>query len=150
MLSKKTTINEIIDLYDENERLKQELKRYTEKHPCECNAKNAEDDKEKIFNQLDFDAKRLLFKHVIYDYELRYSNIEVKEDDGELNFLTFEQWLKSLRVKDLLLSDYMNLLNDLTANEIKNYFRPQFEEYFKKRVNDKKMEILRSKKEENK
>lgn len=150
-MAKRTVINEIMDLYDENERLKYELRKYTENRPVDkgvCDATKT--DKEKVFDTLAFDAKKLLFQNVIYDYELRYSNIEVKEDSGEINFLTFDQWLKSLKAKDLLLSKYSDLLDCLTANEIKDYFRPQFEEYFNKRVNDKKMEILRSKKEENK
>lgn len=149
-MAKRVVINEILDLYDENERLKNELARYTENHPVECSKIDSEDTKAKLFKDLENRAKSLLLKKVFYYYNLDYSNIEVREDSGEINFLTFEQWFKDRNESDLLTSEYRYLLEELTIKEIKNYFKDALEEYFNKRVNNRKMEILREKKEANK
>lgn len=149
-MAKRVVINEILDLYDENERLKNELNKYKENHPAECARIDSEDTKAKLFNDLERQAKSLLLEKVFYYYNLKYSNIEVREDSGEINFLTFEQWFKDRNESDLLTSDYRYLLEDLTIKEIKNYFKDTLEEYFNKRVNNRKMEILREKKEANK
>lgn len=147
-MAKRVVINEILDLYDENERLKNELTRYKEANTVKCEKIDSLDKKTEIFNDLAFKANKLLMEKVFYYYLLKYSNIEVKEDDGEINFLTFEQWFKALNDNDLINGDYRYLLEDLTLKEIKTYFKTSLEEYFNKRVNDKKMEILRAKKEE--
>lgn len=147
-MAKRVVINEILDLYDENERLKNELSRYKE---IECAKIDSDGTKAKIFNDLEALAKSCLLNKVFYYYPLEYSKIEVKEDDGELNFLTFEQWIKSLKNESHILnSSYQYLLDNLTLKEIFEYFKPALEDYFNKRVNDKKMEILRAKKEANK
>lgn len=150
-MAKRVVINEILDLYDENERLKNELSRYKEIHPVECAGIDSDDTKAKIFKDLEATAKSCLLDKVFYYYPLKYSKIEVKEDDEEINFLTFEQWIKSLKNEDRILnSSYQYLLDNLTLKEIFEYFKPALEDYFNKRVNDKKMEILRAKKEANK
>ena len=150
-MNKKQLINEIMDLCDENEALKNKLKKY--ETPVMNSEKKeevkSETDKEKIIKELELKAKDLLFDDVFYEWNLKYINIEVKEDSGEINFLTFDQWFKSLNVKsNIINSKSKYLLENLTFNEFKNYFRPQLEKYFTKRVNDKKMEIVRSKKDE--
>ena len=148
-MEKRVVINEILDLYDKNERLKNELARYKENNPVVAQGMAQEDNKDNIFKRLEFEGKKYLLDKVFYYYPLKYSNIEVKKDDGEINFLTFEQWIKSLKNEDrILTNDYNYLLDDLTLKEIFEYFRPALEDYFNKRVNDKKMEILRAKKEE--
>ena len=149
-MQKKQVLNEIMDVYDENERLKNELKRFTEINPKKCEGIAEENIKAKLFKDLESKAKCLLLEKVFYYYNLKYSNIEVREDGGEINFLTFEQWFKDRNESDLISSDYRYLLDELTIKEIKNYFKDALEIYFNKRVNDKKMEILRAKKEENK
>lgn len=149
-MAKRVVINEILDLYDENERLRNELARYKEIHPVECARIDSDDTKAKLFKDLENQAKRLLLEKVFYYYNLKYSSIEVSENSGEINFLTFEQWFKDRNESDLLTSDYRYLLEELTIKEIKNYFKDALEEYFNKRVNNRKMEILREKKEANK
>jgi hypothetical protein len=148
-MAKRVVINEILDLYDENERLRNELVRYKENHIIACAKIDEDNEKAKIFKDLEAKAKGCLLEKVFYYYPLDYSNIEVKEDDGEINFLTFEQWIKSLKNESKILnSNYRYLLDSLTLKEIFEYFKPALEDYFNKRVNDKKMEILRAKKEE--
>lgn len=148
-MAKRVVINEILDLYDENERLKNELARYKENNPVSCAKIDADSTRAEIFKDLEAKAKGCLLEKVFYYYPLDYSNIEVKEDDGEINFLTFEQWIKSLKNESKILnSNYRYLLDSLTLKEIFEYFKPALEDYFNKRVNDKKMEILRAKKEE--
>ena len=83
------------------------------------------------------------------DWELSYyTKVEVKEDDGEFNFLTFEQWLKALDVSKVMNSSYKYLLETLTLNDLKQYFKIGLNNYFNKKVDEKKMEIVRSKKDE--
>lgn len=148
-MAKRNVINEILDLYDENERLRNELARYKEINPVVCASIDEENTKTKIFKDLETKAKSCLLEEVFYYYPLQYSRIEVKEDDGEINFLTFEQWIKSLKNEsNILNSSYRYLLDSLTLKEIFEYFKTSLEDYFNKRVNDKKMEILRKKKEE--
>ena len=51
-MQKKAVLNEIMDVYDENERLKNELKRYTEIHPVECAEVKESDEKAQAFIKL--------------------------------------------------------------------------------------------------
>lgn len=148
-MAKRVVINEILDLYDENERLKNELARYKETNPIICAKVDLDNTKANIFKDLESKAKSCLIDKVFYYYPLEYSNIEVKENDNEINFLTFEQWIKSLKNENRILnSNYQYLLDSLTLKEIFEYFKPALEDYFNNRVNNRKMEILRNKKEE--
>lgn len=146
-MNKKQMLNEIVDLYDENERLKNELNKFI--GPCEVNNKTSETSETSEIDNLNKMAKNLLFKEVISEWELDYEcKIEVKEDSGEFNFLTFDQWHKQINISQVLRSSYKYLCNELTGKQIKDYFYTQFQEYFENKVNDKKMEIVRSKKDE--
>lgn len=145
-MNKKQMINEIIDLYDENEMLKGKIKEYTEIKKIDTGTNVEETEKEKIFKQLDNKAKNLLFDKCFYDWH--FPNVKVKEESDEFNFLTFEQWFKAINLSNCLNSDYRYILDDLTHNEVKEYFRPQFEQWFNNRVNKEKMELVRAKKDE--
>jgi len=149
-MNKKALVNEILDLYDTIDNLKNKVAQYEKpKQNHEDNNCIEETPKNIVIKELDGKAKQLLFKEVFNDYELSYTNIEVKEYGGEINFLTFEQWVKALDIKTVVRSGYKYLLDNLTFNEIKEYFRVELNNYFNQRVNDKKMEIVRSKKDEN-
>lgn len=145
-MNKKQLINEIMDLCDENETLKNKLKRYEENNNKQVLVMVAETEKEKAIKELDKKAKDKLFYSMIYDWYM--PKVEVKEDSGEFNFLTYEQWFKTLKIEKVINSDYNDLFNYLTYSDIKDYFNEQFKDYFNKLVNDKKMEIVRSKKDE--
>lgn len=147
-MNKKQLINEIMDLCDENEALKNKLKKY--ETPVMNSEKKeevkSETEKEKAIKELDKKAKDKLFYSMIYDWYM--PKVEVKEDSGEFNFLTYEQWFKTLKIEKVINSDYNYLFNCLTYSDFKDYFYEQFKDYFNKLVNDKKMEIVRSKKDE--
>ena len=145
-MNKKQLINEIIDLFDENEALKNKLKKYEENNKNQELVMVAETEKEKAIKEEDKKAKDKLFYSMIYDWYM--PKVEVKEDSGEFNFLTYEQWFKTLKIEKVINSDYNDLFNYLTYSDIKDYFNEQFKDYFNKLVNDKKMEIVRSKKNE--
>lgn len=144
-MNKKALVNEILDLYDTIEGLKNELNKYQK--PIQKNVVSVEEvEKEKIIEALNEKAKELLFEKCFYDWH--FPSVKVKEDSGEFNFLTFEQWFKAINLSNCLCSDYRYMLDDLTHNEVKNYFRPQFEVWFNDRLNREKMELVRAKKDE--
>ena len=145
-MNKKQMINEIIELYDENEALKakvSELSAPKEYKKVEAVIPNP-------IIELDKKAKKLLFNEIFYSwYSFDNETIEVTEDGGEFNFLSYEQWIKKIGIISKLNSSYRYLLDTISVNEIKQYFDEEFKEYYQKKVNDKKMEIVKSKKEGN-
>lgn len=149
-MNKKAFINEILEIFDENEELKRKLKEYeTPKDTEQPQSLVEQTSKDKVFNDLDNKAKELLFDEVIRDWTINgYNPVEVKEDGGSINFLTFPQWFKALNIYDVIDSDYKKILNTLSGYDLKKYFEKQFENWFNKKVNDKRMEIVRSKKDE--
>lgn len=147
-MNKKTFINEILDIFDENEELKRKLKEYEKPRDTE-QLVIEETPREKVFKDLDKRAKELLFEDVFYVSWLKsYNPVEVKEDSGDINFLSFPQWFKALRLQDCFCSGKRKLLDVLSYNDLKTYFEKEFEDYFNQQVNDKRMEIMRSKKDE--
>lgn len=149
-MNKNQLINEIINLYDENEKLKMELKlkQEIEKKDSPEPLVKDETETEKTISNLNNIAKQLLFEKVIYDWNLEDIKVAVKEDSDEFNFLTFEQWLKSIRLSDVLSRDYYYILDAISGQDFKEYFKKEFETYYKKLVDRKKMEIVRKAKDE--
>jgi len=149
-MNKKALVNEILDLYDTIDNYKNELKKY--KAPTQIlNIVNVEEqnNKENEFKKLDSMAKKMLFDKMMNSWNLRDLKVEVEEDSGEFNFLTFEQFYKTIDMSRVINSGYNYLFENLTHNELKEYFKNEFMEYYKKQVDDKKMEIVRSAKNEN-
>ena len=140
-MNKKQLINEIIDLCDENENLKRKIKSYEE-----ANGMTIEEaEKETYIDKLNKKAKKLLFENYIYRWSM--PSVLVKEENEEFNFLTYEQWSKALNIKSVFdRSD--ELLYYLSGKEIKDYFKDQLKEAYDEILNNKKMEIVRSKKDE--
>lgn len=147
-MNKKQVLSEIMDLYEENDNLKRQLKGRNETKTQQICQDGQLTTKELAIKKLENEARKCLFGKIIYDWNLRCVKVEVEEDSGEFNFLTFEQWLKSVDLQDTISSSYRHIFDDLTSNDIKEYFRNQFEEYYKKLVDEKKMKIVRSKKDE--
>ena len=140
-------INEIMDLYDENEILKAKLKKFevVDKEAVEY-SQDLKTEKEKIIEKLNERAKKLLFEKSFYDWHL--PSVKVKDESNEFNFLTFEQWFKAINIYNCLCSEFSYILDDLTQNEVKEYFKPQLENWFNNKVNKEKMELVRAKKNE--
>ncbi len=149
-MNKKALVNEILDLYDTIEGLKSKLSKYENPQQQIIISDDIEEtEKSKTIKELENKANQLLFRDVFNDWELRYcAKVEVKEDDGDFNFLTFEQWLKALNINEVINGSYKYLLETLSLNDLKQYFKVGLNDYFNQRVNDKKMEIVRSKKDE--
>ena len=146
-MNKKQMINEIMDLYDENEILKAKLKKFevVDKEAVEY-SQDLKTEKEKIIEKLNERAKKLLFEKSFYDWHL--PSVKVKDESNEFNFLTFEQWFKAINIYNCLCSEFSYILDDLTQNEVKEYFKPQLENWFNNKVNKEKMELVRAKKNE--
>lgn len=146
-MNKKQLINEIMDLCDENERLKNKLNSYEKQNECVMvDTEAVETEKEKTIKELEKQAKKLLLNNIIYDWHL--PRVAVKEDSGEFNFLTYEQWVKALDLNNTINSSYKYLFEIFTYTEIKEFFKEQLTELYKEKVNNKKIEIVRSKKDE--
>ena len=144
-MNKKQMINEIIDLYDENEALKAKISKLS---ASDKKCEEVEPDIPNPFIDLEKKAKKLLFNAIFNDwYSFDNETIEVTEDSGEFNFLSYEQWIKKIGIFPKLNSSYKYLLNTIPANEIKQYFDEELREYYQDKVNKKKMEIVRDKKE---
>lgn len=147
-MNKKQMINEIMDLYDENEMLKSKLKRFEmiKEEASEFVQELEKTEKEKIIEELNNKAKKILFEKSFYDWHL--PSVKVKDESNEFNFLTFEQWFKAINIYNCLCSEFSYILEDLTQNEVKEYFKPQLENWFNNKVNKEKMELVRAKKNE--
>lgn len=147
-MSKKTVINEIMDVYEENERLKNNIDKLIAKYEGETNKVEIKVEiNETNEDKLDKIAKAKLFESVFNHYYT--GSIEVRENDGEFNFLTYEQWEKTLKRNAFQSYDEDKniILEDMPLQQIKNYFRENLVNYYTKTVNDKKMELVRAAKE---
>ena len=112
-MNKKQLINEIMDLCDENENLKNKLKSYEAINEPVKTSIIEKTEKEIEIEKLNKKAKKLLFKECVYDWH--FPSVAVKEDSGEFNFLSLEQWLKAINLSDILTSSYKYLFNNSIA-----------------------------------
>ena len=146
-MSKKTVINEIMDVYEENERLKTRIERLIEKYEAKTTCDVAEESEQQTSeDMLDEIGKKLLFENVFCTWHA--SDVTVKEDN-KFNFLTFDQWVKAMD-RDTFAYGGRNteeILDEIPLAKIKQYFEKQLAEYYTKAVNDKKMELVRAAKE---
>lgn len=140
-MNKKQLINEIIELCDENENLKRKIKSYEEVN--EMTIEKIE--KETYIDKLNKKAKNLLFENYIYRWSM--PSVLVKEENEEFNFLTYEQWSKAINIRSVF-SGNEELLYYLSGKEIKEYFKDQLKEEYDAKLNDEKMKLVRSKKDE--
>lgn len=147
-MSKKTVINEIMDVYEENERLKTRINRLIEKYettkPCVCREESEQQTSEDMLNEI---GKEMLFENTVSSWNL--PSVKVKENDGQFNFLTFDQWVKAIE-RDAFKygrNDTKKIIDEVPLTKIKQYFEKQLKNYYTKEVNDKKMELVRAAKE---
>lgn len=121
-LKQKKLLNEIIDLIDENEQLKDTLARRTQPK-VDCDK----------FDILEIEGKYLLFKE-LKSWSLDYKKVTV--DEGNVVFLTYEQWLETLKYEDCFRQ--VDIFNDFSFNELKKYFDKQLREYYADKVEEAK------------
>ncbi len=146
-MSKKTVINEIMDVYEENERLKTKIERligkYEAKSSCDVAEESKQQTDEDMLNEL---GKEQLFETIFRTWSA--PSVMVKEDN-EFNFLIFDQWVKAIKREEF---EYGNrkineIIDEVPLATIKQYFIKQLKEYYTKEVNAKKMEQVRAAKE---
>src|SRR5574344_544935 len=142
-MNKTQMINEMMRFYDENESLRRELEEYKNKKPSLSNESNRNDTIEATLIK---EGRRLVFSKWFYDsnYYYNYPTIEVKEDDGKMNFITFDQWFKVLSPS--ILCNKNALINCSLVN-LTDYFKEELKDLYTQIVNNKKGEILREAKE---
>lgn len=147
-MSKKQVINEIMDIYEENERLKTKIERLIEKYELKTSCGSVgELEQQTNDNMLNELGKEMLFKSIVVDWAM--PKVEVKENNGQFNFLTFEQWVKTIE-RDAFkygYNDTKKIIDEVSLTELKQYFEKQLKNYYTKLVNDKKMELVRAAKE---
>ena len=148
-MNKTQVVNEVIRVYDENEQLKRELTELKEgKVPLSVSSsRNPTMDQEIIdLGRKDIFKKIMPYLSNDYYYAYKIPSVEVKDDDGKMNFITFEQWNKALGI-NLVDDEYKYLLNTMTFVAIKDYFQKELMQAFSDLVNKKKGEILSNLKE---
>lgn len=135
-MNKTQMMNEIIRVYDENEDLKRQLQQLKDgKVPLADEGNRNHEIEEKIIAV----GRKNSFGDMIYNWNL--PTVKIKDGDGKMNFLTFEQWLKAVDA-DSLTSNYKYLLNTITLNAIKDYFASEFKEKYEALINTAKGEVL--------
>jgi hypothetical protein len=135
-MNKTQMMNEIIRVYDENEDLKRQLQQLKDgKVPLADEGNRNPEIDDKIIAI----GRERSFEEMIYSWNL--PTVKIKDGDGKMNFLTFEQWLKVVDT-DSLTSGYKYLLNTITFNAIKDYFVSEFKEKYEALINIAKGEVL--------
>ena len=130
-------MNEIIRVYDENEDLKRQLQQLKDgKIPLADEGNRNPEIDDKIIAI----GRKESFEDMIYR-SWNLPTVKIKDGDGKMNFLTFEQWLKAVDT-DSLNSNYKYLLNTITFNAIKDYFASEFKEKYEALINTAKGEVL--------
>lgn len=147
-MNKTQVVAELIRVYDENEALKREVEEAKRGHQPIVGEPTSQ------FSVLDKLCKKKGCEEVFYPisyYPGYYPNVAVKADDDHEeakmnNFITFDQWFAALSKRSLS-NDEDSMFNDLTFNEVKQYFKEQLKATYNALVDKKKGEILASAKE---
>lgn len=121
-LEHKKLVNGLFNLIDENENLEERLARSTQP--------KVDYDK---FDVLEIEGKYLLFKE-LKSWSLDYK--KVTADEGNVVFLTYEQWLETLKYEDCFRQ--VDIFNDFSFNELKKYFDKQLREFYADKVEEAK------------
>ena len=130
-------MNEIMRVYDENDKLKRQLQQAKEeKVPlADSENRNARMDDEIISI-----GRKKAYGDIFYK-GWNFPSVNVKDDQNKMNFITFDQWEKSIDTS-VINSSYQYLLNTMTLNAIKDYFKAELKESYDKLVADAKGRIL--------
>lgn len=111
-------INEIIRVYDENEKLKREL---GQANPKETKLK---EENNKYISLINMGRKRL-FDEIFY-YDWNFPNVLVDPTHKNLVFLDFNQWVTTISL-DVVNKKYLSYYS---LEQLKDYFRKELEEKF--------------------
>src|SRR5574344_1548658 len=136
-MNKTQMMNEIMRVYDENDELKRQLQQAKEgKVPLA----NSENRNAQMDDKIISIGRKMAYEDIFYN-NWNLPSVEVKDDDGKMNFLTFDQWVKETD-SDCIRSEYKYLLDTMTLNSIKDYFKAELKESYDKLVTDAKGRIL--------
>jgi hypothetical protein len=145
-MNKTQVVNEMIRVYDENEQLRREndqLKKGTV--PLSDGKNRIPSLDSKIIEA----GRKLLFANVFrfvknneyYDREYEALDVEVRDDSGKMNFITYDQWLKSIDAFQIR-KGCVDFLENTPLFVIKDYFDKELHDFYTDLVNKKKGEIL--------
>lgn len=136
-MNKTQMMNEIMRVYDENDELKRQLQQAKEgKIPlANPESRNAQMD-DKIISI----GRKMAYEQIFYN-SWNLPSVEVKDDGGKMNFITFDQWVKGVDA-DCINSNYKYILDTMTLNSIKDYFKTELKESYDKLINEAKGRVL--------
>ncbi len=130
-MNKTQMMNEIMRVYDENEDLKRQLQQAKEgKVPLE----NAENRNAQMDDNIISIGRKMAYASIFYK-GWNLPSVKVRDDQNKMNFITFDQWEKSIDTS-VINSSYQYLLNTMTLNSIKDYFKAELKESYDKLVAD--------------
>lgn len=127
-------INELIRVYDENDKLKRELEK------LDTGESTPKEETNPYLSLID-DGRKNLFKEVFYTWN--YPSVLVDSESEKLVFLDFNQWLAIIRMNVINRTGYLNCYS---LEQLKDYFKKELEEVF----NNFKEEIIEKYKEKEK
>ena len=155
-MKNKDLLNGLIDLIEENNNLKSLIREL--KAPAAKISDNSSVDEPNEFSDIIKtikDVKNELEVEMQYYYidnnvlnSWYVPKVEVKEDSGKMNFLTYEQWVKSLDY-DCLNSKANCYVNKIGFKEFVKIFDAGLRKYYENLLNDAKGKVLRDAKEAN-
>lgn len=136
-MNKTQMMNEIMRVYDENDELKRQLQQAKEgKVPLA----NPENRNVQMDDKIISIGRKMAYGDIFYK-GWNLPSVEVRDDQNKMNFITFDQWEKSIDTS-VINSSYQYLLNTMTLNSIKDYFKAELKESYDKLVADAKGRIL--------
>lgn len=136
-MNKKQMMNEVMRVYDENDKLKRQLQQAKEgKVPLG----NSENRNAQMDDKIISIGRKMAYGDIFYK-GWNLSSVEVRDDQNKMNFITFDQWEKSIDTS-VINSSYQYLLNTMTLNSIKDYFKAELKESYDKLVADARGRIL--------
>ena len=149
-MDKKQTLNEIMRVYDENEKLKREIEQYKIANA----AINGVGDLAVLDPMAGITAmcislgKKEMWDKVIDNYDLKNHSVVISRENKE--FLTFEQWVGTLSYDIMRSSSYyreyqfiLDSLKSYSFKDITRFFTEQLREVYDKMVTDTKMQWAR-------
>lgn len=142
-MDKKEIINEIMDVYDENARLNQENIALRSMNHAQIKAEREEEEKNSINWQItNYIALEGQKKIIGYSSLFEFYNAKVFDEEKN-EFVPLSTWLSLVEVNDYVVGNLPKDIKDnLPRKELKKVFFLYLQEEFRKRVDNKKAELL--------